>query len=96
MTGTDDDISAGMTPESTIDTISEEETTDMIQPASNAVNYRDKKCMWLSQFDLNKVYTNGGKQRDRAQFEKYIKKILANVSDNGINTIIVQDRKSVV
>ncbi len=92
VTGTDDDISAGMTPESTIDTTSEEETTDMIQPASNAVNYRDKKCMWLSQFDLNKVYTNGGKQRDRAQFEKYIKKILANVKDNGINTIIVQVR----
>ncbi len=83
------------TPETTKapETTKKEETTEMPGPADPTVlNYSDKKCMWLSQFDLNKVYSAGGKQRNRAQFEKYIKKIIANVKDNGINTIIVQVR----
>lgn len=81
--------------DSTTDTIeqSNEETTEMITTStSTVINYADKKCMWLSQYDLNSVYTSNGSQRDRTQFEKYIKKILAKVKENGINTIIVQVR----
>ena len=62
------------------------------EPTTTVLNYADKKCMWLSQFDLNKVYANGGSQRSSAQFTGYIKKILANVKKDGINTIIVQVR----
>ena len=72
-----------------------EETTKMNvpdEPTTTVLNYADKKCMWLSQFDLNKVYANGGSQRSSAQFTGYIKKILANVKKDGINTIIVQVR----
>ena len=87
-------ISAGIsTPGSDDTTTSTEETTEMTDPKTPAaLNYADKKCMWLSQFDLNRVYSASGKQRDSAQFEKYIKKIISNVKDNGINTIIVQVR----
>ena len=33
---------------------------------------RDVKAMWLSQFDLNKVYTNGGRQRAQPTFSSEI------------------------
>ncbi len=48
--------------------------------------------MWLSQFDLNKVYTNGGRQRAENDFRNRIAGILQNVADNGFNTVIVQVR----
>lgn len=80
--------------ENTDDNNNTEETDDMYVPAqtSTVINYKNKKCMWLSQYDLNSVYTANGGQRNKIQFEKYIKKILANVKDVGINTIIVQVR----
>ena len=53
---------------------------------------RDVKAMWLSQFDLNKVYTNGGRQRAEDDFRNRIAGILQNVADNGFNTVIVQVR----
>ena len=37
---------------------------------------RDVKAMWLSQFDLNKVYTNGGCQRAEDDFRNRIAGIL--------------------
>ncbi len=52
----------------------------------------DVKAMWLSQFDLNKVYTNGGRQRAEDDFRTRIAGILQNVADNGFNTVIVQVR----
>lgn len=87
---TETEISPAVTEEKTTQA---EETKEMEQPISPSVlNYADKKCMWLSQFDLNKVYANGSSQRSKSQFTNYIKKILSNVKDNGINTIIVQVR----
>lgn len=56
------------------------------------LNYANVKAMWLSQFDLNDVYCSGGAQRDEAAYLKLIKKVLANVRDNGYNTVIVQVR----
>ncbi|MBQ9781175.1 MAG: family 10 glycosylhydrolase [Clostridia bacterium] len=52
----------------------------------------DWKAMWLSQFDLQGVYTNGGKQRDEADYTKRIGEILDNVVELGFNTVIVQMR----
>ncbi len=70
-----------------------EVTNNMQQPETPSVmNYADKKCMWISQFDLYRIYTSGLSQRSKSQFTKYIKNILSNVKDNGINTIIVQVR----
>ncbi len=52
----------------------------------------DWKAMWLSQFDLSGIYTNGGKQRDEADYTTRIGKVLDNVAANGFNTVIVQMR----
>ncbi len=54
---------------------------------------RNIKAMWLSQFDLQSVYTNGGKiQRDENDFRTLISTILNHVKANGFNTVIVQVR----
>lgn len=52
----------------------------------------DVKAMWLSQFDLNAVYTSGGKQREENDFRTRIGDILQNVVDNGFNTVFLQVR----
>ena len=57
-----------------------------------ARNYDDVKAMWLSQYDLSAVYTCGGYQRSKSDFENKVKTILKNVSDIGINTVFVQVR----
>ena len=57
-----------------------------------AVNHSYMKAMWLSQYDLVNIYTNGGSQRDKNDFEKRIEGILDNVVSLGINTVIVQVR----
>ena len=56
------------------------------------VNYDDMKAMWISQYDLAEVYTKGGVQRERSDFEARIDKMLDNVVSIGINTVIVQVR----
>lgn len=55
-------------------------------------NYENVKAMWLSQFDLNSVYVEKGKQRNKADFESKISTILGNVKKDGFNTIFVQVR----
>lgn len=56
------------------------------------LNYSDFKAMWLSQYDLNKVYSQNGHQRSQKSFEGLMEVILKNVKANGINTVIVQMR----
>lgn len=56
------------------------------------LNYDDFKAMWLSQFDLDKVYKNGSAQRGEASFTEYMRVILKNVKSLGLNTVIVQVR----
>jgi uncharacterized lipoprotein YddW (UPF0748 family) len=48
--------------------------------------------MWLSQFDLNGIYTSSGNQRPKADFETKITKVLQNVKDMGFNTVFLQVR----
>ncbi len=52
----------------------------------------DWKAIWLSQFDLQGVYTNGGKQRAESDFRAKMTKILDNVVKDGFNTVILQVR----
>ncbi len=56
------------------------------------LNYDDMKAMWLSQFDLQSVYTSGGTQRTKADFTALMTTILNNVKANGFNTIFLQLR----
>ncbi len=65
------------------------EISDVLE--GSKLNYMNVKAMWLSQFDLNKVYGDGS-QRSEADFKKRIEGILKNVAEIGINTVIVQVR----
>lgn len=56
------------------------------------INYEDVKAMWLSQFDLNSVYTANRAQRSQKNFENLMRVVLDNVKKNGINTVFVQMR----
>lgn len=57
-----------------------------------AMNFENMKCMWLSQFDLSRVYCDGGTQRREADFRRYMSAILDNVVLNGMNTVFLQVR----
>ena len=57
-----------------------------------ALNYPEMKAMWLSQYDLNPVYTDGGHQRSEKSYRTLIRRILENVKGMGLNTVIVQLR----
>lgn len=52
----------------------------------------DRKAIWLSQFDLQSVYTAGGAQRPEDEFRSRMQKVLDNVAGDGFNTVIVQVR----
>ncbi len=53
----------------------------------------DWKAIWLSQFDMQNVYTNGaGSQRSESDFRTKMTKILDNVVKDGFNTVILQLR----
>ncbi len=56
------------------------------------LNYTNVKAMWLSQFDLNGVFTSGSAQRSESSFRSLMTTILNNCKDMGFNTIIVQVR----
>ena len=57
-----------------------------------AKNPRYMKAMWLSQFDLNAVYTDGNRQRGKEEYLTLIAQVLDRVAETGINTVIVQVR----
>lgn len=68
------------------------ESTDVVAEEYKVLNYDDMKAMWLSQYDLAKVYCSGSAQRSQKSFASYIKTILSNVKGLGFNTVIVQVR----
>ena len=59
---------------------------------NKALNYSDMKAMWLSQFDLNGVYTGTRGQRAEDDFREKLSVVLDNVVKNHYNTVIVQCR----
>lgn len=60
--------------------------------AYEQLNYTNVKAMWLSQFDLNGVFTSGSSQRSESSFRSLMTTILNNCKDMGFNTVIVQVR----
>ena len=52
----------------------------------------DWKAIWLSQFDMQPIYTDGGKQRDEADFRNRMVQVLDNVVSDGFNTVVLQLR----
>ncbi len=52
----------------------------------------DWKAIWLSQFDLQPIYTAGNAQRPEADFRSRMEKVLDNVKGDGYNTVVLQLR----
>ncbi len=72
-----------------------DEQTKAVETGSRAyipLNYDDFKAMWLSQFDMQKIYVIGGAQRAEESFKSYAREIMANIKSVGINTVIIQVR----
>ncbi len=61
-------------------------------PEIEVINYENIKAMWLSQFDLQNIYTDQGVQRQKDDFQAKIKAVLTNVKSNGFNTVFLQIR----
>lgn len=81
------------TEETTANTLTKETTLDKGDESINEIlNYKNIKAMWLSQFDLQSIYTNFGKQREKNDFQLSIIKVLNNVKNNGFNTVFLQVR----
>jgi len=90
--GDTEDISSDADPDNTGGNVSAAVTADGGDETLTSINYSDVKAMWLSQFDLNSVYTQSGRQRSQRSFESLMRTVLDNVANNGINTIFVQMR----
>ncbi len=56
------------------------------------INYEFVKAVWLSQFDMQDVYSNGSMQRTEAEFTEKVKLIFKGLKDIGFNTLFVQLR----
>ena len=52
----------------------------------------DWKAIWLSQFDLQPIYTAGNAQRGEDDFRNRMVKVLDNVVSDGFNTVVLQLR----
>jgi len=50
------------------------------------------KGMWVSQFDMQSVYLDGGVQRSKASFTSMVNTIVSNIKKDGFNTVFLQMR----
>ena len=59
---------------------------------SNPEEIGDWKGLWLSQFDLQSIYSAGSSQRGEADFRKRMEQVLDNTVKDGFNTVVLQLR----
>ena len=78
--------------EPALDRDDKDEENKVVNTEYTALNYKDMKCMWLSQFDLSPIYRENGIQRDAESFRALMATVLDNVKESGINTVILQLR----
>jgi len=50
------------------------------------------KGIWVSQYDMSSVYLNGSAQRSKSSYTAMVEKIIANIKQDGFNTIFLQMR----
>ncbi len=67
-------------------------TTEFTADGFSALNYRDMKAIWLSQYDLSPIYQNGDTQRPEGDFTARMAHLLDNVASSGFNTVFLQIR----
>lgn len=66
--------------------------TQPTTPSKPAGKIQNMKAMWISQFDLAKVYLNGSTQRSQSDFTTRMGQILDNVKSQSFNTVFLQIR----
>lgn len=69
-----------------------ENDTNPTEATEAVMNYKDFKAIWLSQFDLQIIYSDEGSQRPEKDFEVRMTKVLKNAKANAFNTVILQIR----
>lgn len=67
-------------------------TTQVNDDKYTPLNYKNLKAMWLSQFDMQYIYSDGKRQRDKADYTARVNEIMTNIASLGFNTVIVQLR----
>ena len=50
------------------------------------------KAIWLSQFDMHRVYSENGKQRSVDEYSTLVDNIVTNIDELGFNTVFIQLR----
>lgn len=60
--------------------------------ADSRLNYDTVKGIWLSQFDMNSIYTSGGRQRNESSYRQKVEAICKKLSESGYNTTVLQIR----
>lgn len=60
--------------------------------ADSRLNYDVMKGIWLSQFDMNEIYTSGGKQRSESSYRLKVDAICKKLAESGYNTTVIQVR----
>ncbi len=56
------------------------------------LNYEFMKAFWLSQYDMDGIFENGGMQIEQEKFAEIMDKLFSAIRDRGFNTAIVQLR----
>ena len=80
------------TPDTTPALTTPQATTEFTADSYTALNYRDMKAIWLSQYDLSPIYRNGDAQRPQGDFTARMAHLLDNVASSGFNTVFLQIR----
>ena len=57
-----------------------------------ATNYDNVKGLWVSQFDMNAVYTKNGAQRAESEYRGIVDMLTRRIAETGFNTVFLQIR----
>ncbi len=57
-----------------------------------AMNYKDLKGVWVSQFDMQHVYKKDGAQREKAEYVTIVRRMVSDIAALGFNTVFLQVR----
>ena len=72
--------------------VSEENEGSPSENKYTTLNYSYMKGVWLSQYDLQNVCTDNGRQREKEDFAARMGRIFDNIKEMGFNTVIIQVR----
>lgn len=72
------------------------ESREVLETGANSdyepLNYEFMRACWISQYDTDNFYTDGGLQRNEDDFREKVKVLFSALAERGFNTLIVQLR----